>query len=221
MTLATKKSAALPVRTDVPLTALPRQRGVLVRRDDIPPHEIAGSSKCAIATEWIGRGAAVLSAFVLFQVLQAVETGQDVQASGAGIVQNMKATNQMFDERADFAAASRARRQLQDLQQVLAELNASAAVDADLLARALPDLQRLLATVNNNSQLAGDLRSLGQELSTAAASIRATAVKADGTVKAASGELTTTLQLLDELNAVLARIERRLAPVPDLSGVTP
>lgn len=209
------------VRVDVPDSALPRQRGQLHRRSDVSPEAIPGSSGWAIATEWLGRIAAVLAIFVVLQVLEAVETGQQIQTSATAIVDNMETTNEFFDDRADFTVPARARTQLEALATVLAKLDRSASASVDLLASTLPLIRKILNNVNGNAGIAGKLLALGKELRQAASSIRATAEAADATVKTAGAQLKKTIALLDDLNRELAQIERRLAPVPNLSGVLP
>lgn len=209
------------VRSDVPDSAIPRQLGQLHRRADIRKDAIAGSSIWAVTTEWLGRIAALMAIFVALQVLEAVNTGQQIQASAATIVDNMKTTNKFFDDRADFTAAARARKQLETLATVLAKLDRSASSSVDILASTLPAIRDVVASVDGNANIAGKLLALGEELRKAAASIRATAQGADSTVKTAGEELKKTIALLDDLNAELAQIERRLAPVPNISGVLP
>jgi hypothetical protein len=209
------------VRDDVPDSAIPRQRGRLHQRNDIHHEAIAGSSVWAVATEWLGRFAAVLAIFVVLQVLEAVHTGQQIQTSAAKIVDNMETTNEFFDDRADFTVPARARSQLEMLATVLAKLDRSAGSSVDLLASTLPSIRKILNNVDGNAGIAGKLLALGRELREAATSISATAEGADATVKTAGAELKKTIALLDDLNGELAQIERRLAPVPDLSGVLP
>ncbi|MFD6160040.1 hypothetical protein ACFWF7_29795 [Nocardia sp. NPDC060256] len=175
----------------------------------------------SVATEWVGRLAAVLAAVLLALVLVSIQKGLDVQHSSRTIVRNFHDTNSYFTERADLTAPATARRQIEQLKTVLTELNTAAAADANQLADVLPDMRSLLTAGQDDASIANQLQTIAQTLQGAAASIHRIAADANSTVTAVNDQLTAAIGLVDQLNAELGRTARKLAPIPEQGGFIP
>lgn len=208
-------------RFDVPLSAFPRRQGIVLRRADIPSAAVAGSSGWAIATEWLGRAAAVLSVVLLALVLATIHKGLQVQNSARTTVDNFRLTNDFFAQRADLTAPETARTQLDELAGILAELNRVAASDVDHLAALLPDTHTLVAAGQADTRIAGELATVATTLQGAAASLHQISTDADTTVSAVNSELTRAIDLVNALNAELTRTTNKLALVPETGGLIP
>nr|GLK33208.1 hypothetical protein GCM10017611_00500 [Rhodococcus wratislaviensis] len=178
-------------------------------------------TKFSIATEWLGRIAAVMSAVLLVLVLIAIHEGLAVRQSTRAIVDNFTHANQYFDERADLTAPARVRKELEDLRGVLAELNTATAADVDQLATMLPDMQALVAAGGNDVNIAHQLHGVSSSLQGAAGSLHAISADADAAVVKVNDRLLAAQQLADQLNAELGRTTVKLAPLPAQGNVIP
>jgi hypothetical protein len=203
--LTAPRSAVLP-------SAGPQSEGFAVTRP---------VTRYSIATEWLGRLAAVMSAVLLVLVLNAISEGLAVRQSTRAIVDNFGQANQYFDERADLAAPARVRSELADLRTVLAELNSATAVDVDLLAAMLPDMHTLVAAGHNDVTIAHQLHGISSSLQGAAGSLHAISADADVAVVKVNDRLLAALQLADQLNAELERTTVKLAPLPAQGNLIP
>ncbi|MFI6996542.1 hypothetical protein [Nocardia sp. NPDC050175] len=187
----------------------------------LPTTALPTSGGYAVATEWVGRLAAVMAAVLLALVLVSIQKGLDVQHSSRTIVRNFRDTNQYFTERADLTAPATARRQIEQLKTVLTELNTAAAADANQLAAVLPDMRSLLTAGQDDASIANQLQTIAQTLQSAAASIHRIAADANSTVTAVNNQLTAAIGLVDQLNAELGRTARKLAPIPAQDAFIP
>ncbi|HSV64514.1 MAG TPA: hypothetical protein VLJ59_01230 [Mycobacteriales bacterium] len=176
----------------------------------------SSSSGFAVATEWLGRIAALLSVVLFVLVVLTIGKGLTMQKSAKQIVQDFHTTNGYFASRADLTDVAKVKNQLQVLTGVLAELNRSANVDVTYLAATIPDVQRLLAAGRGDVNIAYQLRGVASTLQQSAASIHNVAANARGTVAAVDTELARAITLVGQLNAQLAITERKLALLPSI-----
>jgi hypothetical protein len=193
----------------------------LTRRPDVPIATIRGSSRVAIATEWLGRLAAVLAVVLFALVLTAVHKGLLVQSSSRTIVDNFHTTNDLFADRADLGAPATARRQLDELAGVLTQLDTSAAETVNRLQGLQPDAQALLAAGQSDTQIANELQTVAATLQGSAASLHDIAANADGTVSAINDQLSRAIELVTSLNNELRRTTNKLAPIPAQDALIP
>lgn len=209
-------------RTDIPHSGFPTMLGGgPQRRLDIPDSAVPSSSGFAIATEWLGRLAAVMAIVLFALVLICIHKGKAVQDSARTVVDNFTVTNDMFAERADLTAPATARRQLDELAQVLTQLNQVTAADVDHLASLLPDAQTLLAAGQGDVSVAGELQSVATTLRDSASSLAQISTSADQTVAAVDNELVTATDLVAQLNAQLTRTTNKLALIPAQDAFIP
>lgn len=208
-------------RLDVPASALPTAKGRTRRRPDVPIAAIPGSSGYAVATEWLGRLAAVLAVVLLGMVLATIHKGSQVQNSARTIVDNIRVTNDFFAQRTDLTAPATARKQLDELAGILTQLNTVAATDVDHLSALLPDAQALLAAGQGDTAIAGQLETVATTLQGSAESLHAISANANTTVTAVDTELSTALDLVGQLNAELTRTTNKLALVPETGAIIP
>lgn len=184
------------------------------RRTDVPASAIQSSSLMSITTEWLGRIAALFAIALFILVLMTVNKGLLVQGSARQIVQNFHTTNNYFATRADFAAATKAKQELQRLQSVLTQLNGSAAVDVTNLAATEPDVSRLLAAGKGDVSIAGQLLAIGNTLQDSAGSLNQIAGGAYTSVSDVNNLLSSSIESVNQLNGQLAITERKLALLP-------
>ncbi|ASR05584.1 hypothetical protein [Gordonia rubripertincta] len=209
-------------RFDVPASALPRRDGaILVERPDIPPEDVSTANGLTVATEWVGRVAAVMAVVLFALVMIAIHKGLEVQDSARTVVTNFHTANEYFDERADLTAPATARKQLEELQGVLAALNKQTAIDVEHLGRLLPDMRDLLAAGRGDTRIAKELQGIATTLQRSAASLQTVAGNADQTVSSVDGQLDQAVSLVRQLNNELARTTRKLAPIPPQDGLIP
>lgn len=178
-------------------------------------------TRFAVATEWLGRLAAVMSAVLLVLVLITVHKGLAVQHSTRSIVNNFRQANQYFDQRADLGAPARVRGELADLRTVLAELNTATAADVDQLATMLPQMRVLVAAGQNDVAVAHQLQGISSSLRGAAGSLHGISDEANTSVANVNNRLRTALDLVDQLNGQLQRTTNKLAPIPAQGNVIP
>ncbi|WP_413768893.1 hypothetical protein [Rhodococcus pyridinivorans] len=203
------------------LPGIARVRTDRWRRHDLPASVIPGPSGYAVATEWIGRLAAVLAIVLLAMVLATIHKGLQVQNSARTTVANFRTTNDFFAQRADLTAPATARQQLEELSGVLTQLNTAAAADVNHLAALLPDAQALVAAGRSDADIAAQLESVATTLQDSAASLHAISTEANTTVAAVDQELTTALTLVEELNSGLTRTYNKLTLVPEMGAFIP
>lgn len=209
-------------RTDVRTEDMPYRDGETLRmRPDIDSGEIRGSSGFAVATEWIGRVAAIVAVVLFALVLVTIHKGLAVQHSARQVVDNFHTANDYFDQRADLSAPATARHQLEQLQGVLTDLNKSAAVDVGNLADLVPNMQRLLAAGQGDQQIAVSLQQIAASLKESAGSLRTIATSANSTVSGVNDQLGVAIDLVEELNNELSRTTKKLAPIPAQNGLIP
>lgn len=208
-------------RFDVPASALPYRKGVVPQRPDVPVTAAASSNGFTVATEWMGRLAAVLAIILFGLVLMAINKGQQVQDSARTIVDNFRITNDYFAQRADMTAPATARRQLDELAGVLANLNTATATDVDHLAALLPDARALLAAGQGDSTIAVQLEGVATTLQGSAASLHQISADANTTVSDVNNELTTAIDLVNQLNSELTRTTNKLALIPAQDAIIP
>ncbi|WP_262365862.1 hypothetical protein [Gordonia sp. OPL2] len=190
-------------------------------RPDIDHRTIRGSSGFAIATEAIGRVSVVVALVLFVLVMLAIDKGLAVQDSARQVVNNFHTANDYFDERADLTAPATARRQLEELQGVLTELNRSAAVDVTNLAALVPTMQKLLAAGQGDQQIAATLDGIAASLRESAGSLKSISAKANTAVNGVNEQLVAAIDLVDQLNNELSRTTRKLAPIPAQDGLIP
>lgn len=210
-------------RYDVTADDLPHRDGEVLRhRPDIPSEEVVEPRNgFTIATEWIGRVAAVVAVVLFVLVMIAIQKGLDVRDSADDIVTNFHTANDYFDQRTDLEAPARARQQLEQLQGVLADLNRTTAADVDELNSLLPDMQALLAAGQGDTQIAKQLEGIATVLKGSAGSLHNIAADADTTVSTVGQRIDQALSLVQQLNNELARTTRKLAPIPAQDGLIP
>lgn len=208
-------------RFDVPASALPYRKGTLPQRPDVPVTAAAESNGFTVATEWMGRLAAVLALVLFALVLMAIQKGQLVQDSARTIVDNFRITNDYFAQRADLTAPATARKQLDELAGVLADLNTATATDVDHLAALLPDARALLAAGQGDTAIAGQLEDVATTLQGSAASLHQISADANTTVSDVNNELTTAIDLVNQLNSELTRTTNKLALIPAQDALIP
>ncbi|ROZ52957.1 hypothetical protein EEB12_29510 [Rhodococcus sp. WS1] len=210
-------------RRDIPASAMPYRKGALPYRLDLPSNTraTASSSGYAIVTEWLGRLAAVLAVILFGLVLAAIHKGELVQDSARTIVDNFRLTNDYFSQRADLTAPATARKQLDELATVLADLNTATAADVDHLAALLPDARALLAAGQGDAEIAGQLETVATTLQGSAASLHQISADANTTVSDVNEELTTAIELVNALNAELTRTTNKLALIPEQGAFIP
>lgn len=189
-------------------------------RTNTPP-ERASLGGFSIATEWLGRLAAVMAAVLLVLVLLAIHNGLEVQHSTRAVMGNVHQSSQYFDERADMGAPARIRDQLTQLRSVLAELNSTTAADVDQLARMLPDMRKLVAAGQNDVSIAHQLYGVASSLQGAAGSLHGISADANAVVVSVNDRLVAALGLADQLNAELRRTTGKLAPLPAQGNLIP
>ncbi|MFE7420114.1 hypothetical protein [Rhodococcus sp. NPDC057529] len=207
-------------RFDVPASALPYRKGVIPQRPDVPM-TVAADNGFTVATEWMGRLAAVLALILFALVLMAIHKGKLVQDSARTIVDNFRTTNEYFAQRADLTAPATARRQLDELAGVLADLNTATATDVDHLAALLPDARALLAAGQGDTAIAGQLEGVATTLQGSAASLHQISADANTTVSAVNNELATAIDLVNQLNGELTRTTNKLALIPAQDAIIP
>lgn len=208
-------------RFDVPLAALPYRKGALPQRMDVPDAAGFGSTGFAIVTEWFGRLAAVVAFLLFVLVLMSIHKGKLVQDSARTVVDNFRLTNEYFTQRADMTAPAKARQQLDELADVLAQLNSVTASDVDLLAALLPDARALLAAGQGDTAIATQLATVANTLQGSAASLHQISTDANSTVTDVNNELTTAIDLVNQLNAELLRTANKLALIPEQADFIP
>lgn len=186
------------------------------RRDDIPAHTIAGSSKTAIGLEYIAKVAALLAVALLVLVVISINRGREVQTSAKGIVADFHTANNFFTDRADFQAPTTAREELQQLSGVLTQLNGATETDVNMLAATVPDVQRLLNAGRGDVDIANQLNGVAATLKNAGQSLNGISNQADDTVSAVNGQVGAANGNVGQLNAVLAQIDHKLAVLPAL-----
>lgn len=205
-------------RFDIPTSALPERKS--------PPTHPPGASgptqtRYAVVTEWCGRAAAVTAVVLFGMVLLTIHKGLLVQDSARTVVDNFRVTNEFFAQRADLTAPATARKQLDELNGVLAQLNSAAATDVDHLAALLPNAQALVAAGQGDTQIAGQLESVATTLQGSAASLHQVSSDANTTVSTVNDELTRALDLTTQLNSELTRTANKLALVPASDAFIP
>jgi methyl-accepting chemotaxis protein len=208
-------------RFDVPVSALPMRKRKLRRRVDVPAAMVPGSSGFAVATEWLGRLAAVLAVALFAMVMATIHKGLQVQDSARTTVDNFRLTNDFFAHRTDLTAPATARTQLDELAGILAQLNLTAAADVDHLAALLPDAQALVAAGQGDTQIAQQLQTVATSLQGSAASLHEVSSNADTTVTTVDSELTHAIELVNQLNDELTRTTNKLALVPETGAIIP
>lgn len=209
-------------RRDVTAAALPHRAGELLRqRPDIPPEDVDDRTGYTVATEWIGRATAVVAVVLFVLVMIAIQKGLDVRDSSDEIVTNFHTANNYFDQRTDLDAPARARSQLEQLREVLADLNRTAEADVNELAGLLPDMRALLAAGQGDTRIAKELDGIATVLKESAGSLRRIAGDADTTVSTVDRRIDQALVLVQELNNELAKSTRKLAPIPAQDGLIP
>lgn len=184
------------------------------KRTDVPEEALRSSSGVAIATDWAGRLAAVVSIVLFVLVMMAVQKGLAVQQSARQVVQDFHTANDFFAERADFEAAAKAKEQLQRLSGVLGRLNGAAATDVDALAATLPDVADLVAAGRGDVAVAEQLRGVATTLQGSAGSLNQIATDARTSVSQVNSDVAKAIDLVSELNAQLAVTERKLSLLP-------
>lgn len=208
-------------RFDVPASALPTRKDSLLRRVDVPGAVSPSPSGFAIATEWLGRTAAVLAVVLFAMVIATIHKGKQVQDSARTTVDNFRTTNEFFSQRTDLTAPATARKQLDALADILAQLNTAAAADVDHLAKLLPDAQALVTAGQGDTQIATQLETVATSLQGSATSLHDVSSDADTTVTAVDNELTQAIELVTQLNDELTRTTNKLALVPETGAIIP
>ena len=178
-------------------------------------------TRFSIATEWIGRLAAVMAAVLLVLVLMTVHKGLVVHDSAGTIVGNLRQANTYFDERADLSSPARARDKLAELKMLLTQLDTVTSANVDQLAALLPDLQTLVAAGQTDVNIAHELHGVASSLQGAAGSLHSISADADASVASVNDRLLAALDLVDQLNAELQRTTDKLAPVPAQGNLIP
>jgi hypothetical protein len=204
-----------------PAAAPLRRKAALRRRTDVPTSMISTSSGFAVATEWLGRVAAVLAVVLFAMVMMTIHKGLQVQDSARTTVDNFRITNEFFSQRTDMTAPATARAQLDELAGILAQLNTAAAADVDHLAALLPDAQALVAAGQGDTQIAQQLESVATTLQGSAASLHEISASANTTVSSVDGELSQAIDLVNQLNFELTRTNNKLALVPAQDALIP
>ncbi len=144
-------------RFDVPAAALPYRKGTKPHRPDVLVPAIPDATGFSVATEWLGRLAAVIAVVLFALVVASIHKGLQVQHSARTVVDNFRLTNDFFAQRADLTAPATARKQLDELTGVLTQLNIATATDVDHLDALLPNARTLLAAGQGDTQIAGQL----------------------------------------------------------------
>ena len=206
---------------DGPAASPLRRKAALRRRTDVPASMISTSSGFAVATEWLGRGAAVLAVVLFAMVMMTIHKGLQVQDSARTTVDNFRITNEFFSQRTDMTAPATARAQLDELAGILAQLNTAAAADVDHLAALLPDAQALVAAGQGDTQIAQQLETVATTLQGSAASLHEISSNANTTVSSVDGELSQAIDLVNQLNTELTRTNNKLALVPAQDAFIP
>ncbi|AII11439.1 MULTISPECIES: hypothetical protein [Rhodococcus] len=201
-------------RFDVPATALPYRKGAMPHRTDVLVPAIPDVTGFSVATEWLGRLAAVVAVVLFALVVASIHKGLQVQHSARTVVDNFRLTNDFFAQRADLTAPATARRQLDELAGVLTQLNAATATDVDHLDALLPNARTLLAAGQGDTQIANQLEGVATTLQGSAASLHQISASANTTVSGVDNELTQAIDLVNQLNAELTRTTNKLALVP-------
>ncbi|MET8249566.1 hypothetical protein ABZV31_37515 [Streptomyces sp. NPDC005202] len=191
------------------------------RRSDIPMSAVPGSTVSALIIEWVGRLAAISAVILLALTLQTLQKGRVVQASADQIVDDFHTANDFFADRANMKAPGVARAKLQELAKTLAALDKATATDVNLLSSTVPDVRRLGAAGKGDVRIAKRLQGTAEILKGAAGDLRIVAVDANHVVGNVDGHMARTVSLVQQLNAQLAEIERKLAAVPAREGGTP
>ncbi|MBY8862000.1 hypothetical protein K7711_36375 [Nocardia sp. CA2R105] len=224
--IALDRLAALR-RFDIPTSSLPSRAGRLRRRVDLPSQYGTASSSApavgrfSVATEWMGRLAAVMALALVVLVLISVHKGLKVQHSARTVVDNFRTTNQFFSQRADLSAPATARKELDQLNAVLTQLNATTAADTNQLGNLLPDTRALLAAGQGDTKIANQLNGVAGTLAGAAGSLHQIAGDANTTVTSVDSQLGQAIDLANQLNAQLTRATGKLGPLPAQDGVIP
>ncbi|MCZ4587568.1 hypothetical protein O4328_28435 [Rhodococcus opacus] len=206
---------------DGPAAAPRWRKAALRRRTDVPTSMISTSSGFAVATEWLGRVAAVLAVVLFAMVMMTIHKGLQVQDSARTTVDNFRITNEFFSQRTDMTAPATARAQLDELTGILTQLNSAAAADVDHLAALLPDAQALVAAGQGDTQIAQQLETVATTLQGSAASLHEISTSANTTVSSVDGELSQAIDLVNQLNAELTRTNNKLALVPAQDALIP
>ncbi|ELB89143.1 transmembrane protein [Rhodococcus wratislaviensis IFP 2016] len=208
-------------RFDVPAAALPYRKGTKPHRPDVLVPAIPDATGFSVATEWLGRLAAVIAVVLFALVVASIHKGLQVQHSARTVVDNFRLTNDFFAQRADLTAPATARKQLDELTGVLTQLNIATATDVDHLDALLPNARTLLAAGQGDTQIAGQLEGVATTLQGAAASLHQISAGANMTVSGVDNELTQAIDLVNQLNGELTRTTNKLALVPATDAFIP
>lgn len=179
------------------------------------------STRFGIATEWVGRCAALVSVILFVLVMMAIHKGLTVQGSSRTVVENFRTTNDFFADRADLTAPAKARQQLDELTGILAALNSSGATAVNSLGALLPDAATLVTAGQGDSRIAAQLETVAATLQNSAASLNRISTEANTTVTDVDSALSDALVLVDALNSELARTTDKLALVPETAPYIP
>lgn len=206
----------------MPAAALPYRKGTKPHRPDVLVPAIPDATGFSVATEWLGRLAAVIAVVLFALVVASIHKGLQVQHSARTVVDNFRLTNDFFAQRADLTAPATARKQLDELTGVLTQLNIATATDVDHLDALLPNARTLLAAGQGDTQIAGQLEGgVATTLQGSAASLHQISAGANTTVTGVDNELTQALDLVNQLNAELTRTTNKLALVPATDAFIP
>lgn len=178
-------------------------------------------TRLGTATEWVGRLTAAVSLVLFVLVMMSIHKGLAVQDSSRTVVENFRTTNDFFADRADLTAPATARKQLDELTGILAELNTSGARAVTNLGALLPDASALVAAGQGDSRIASQLETVATTLQDSAASLNRISTDANGTVTEVDATLAQALGLVDALNSELARTTTKLALVPETAPYIP
>lgn len=214
-----RRRALAHQRFDVPPTALPLRPGR--SSDPNGTGVLDAPSRFSVATEWLGRAAAVLAAVLLILVVLAIHKGRVVRDSADAIITNFEDTNTLFDERADLTAPETIRHQVAELEDILAKLNTSSQVAEDAVAALIPDVHRLASAGQGDSDIAAQLAPVVATLADSTGSINSIATDANLTVTQIDASLSQAIDLVNQLNAELGRTTTKLAPIPAQDALIP
>ncbi len=172
-------------------------------------------SPVAVAVAWLGWTAAVLALVCFGLALVAVHRGGDVRTSSAAIVADIRASNEALTP-VDLSAVGQIRAQLDHLTVLLSRLRMSTGANVDLLLAMRGEVGQLAAVTHDDLGLTKAVAATASALSAKAAGLADMAGASD----VETGKVVQLLRRVNELgraiNAELAIVERKLAPLPEL-----
>jgi len=176
---------------------------------------VGDRSPVTVALAWLGWTAAILALACCGLALIAVHKGREIRASSVAIVADIRASNESFTP-VDLSAVGHVRAQLDDLTALLGRLRESTSANVSLLLAMQGEMGRLTALTDDDAGITRAVAATASGLSAKAAVLADVAGASDAETAHVVHLLLRVNQLGRGINAELAALERKLAPLPEL-----